>query len=116
MALRGRSKGETVTKPRNVLTAGIAMLSVATLLKATPAAQKGPGTFTSIDVPGAIATGGPMRWLGIGPRGDIVGAYRTDKAHGFVLRGGEVTSVDHPSSTAGTFANAVNPEGDIVGG
>src|SRR5262245_12463299 len=105
-----------MAQPGNRLTPGMAMLSVAALVTGIQAAQQRPATFTSIDIPGAVATGGPMRWLGINPRGDVVGAYRTDKAHGFMLRAGEVTSFDDPSSTAGTFANAISPEGDIVGG
>ena len=107
------------TKRNRLLTVGFAMLSIATLINESSAVQAGSAIFTSIDFPNATATGGPARWLGIDPLGDVVGAYRTaadNIAHGFLLRGNEYTSFDHPSSTGGTFANAINPKGDIVGG
>ncbi len=69
------------------------------------------GEFTSIDFPGASATGA----LGINPRGDIVGFHRTaGVVHGFLLSRGEFTSIDPPGSTF-TQAFKINPRGDIVG-
>jgi probable HAF family extracellular repeat protein len=52
----------------------------------------------------------------INPRGDIVGRYDTadGRTHGYLLSGGEFTSIDFPGATL-TTANGINARGDIVG-
>ena len=73
--------------------------------------------FTTIDVPGAMATSAS----GINPRGDIVGSYRdgSGRSHGYVLRKGEFTTIDFPDAAgtvvAGTDARGIGPNGEIVG-
>lgn len=69
-------------------------------------------TYTTIDVPGALATS-PQ---GINAGGDVAGAYfGTDgKWHGFVLKGGTITSFDYPGA-AGTQARGIGPSGEVVG-
>jgi len=71
------------------------------------------GTFTTIDVPGAVRTVA----IGINASGHIVGRYfSADGAvHGFLLRKGEFTTIDVPGATD-TRAFGINPRGDIVGG
>ena len=69
-------------------------------------------TFSTIDVPGSIATSAS----GINAAGDIVGAY-TDAArrvHGFLLRRGVFTTIDYPDA-ARTDARGIGPDGAIVG-
>jgi hypothetical protein len=74
------------------------------------------GSFESINVAGATAT----RAFGINPRGDIVGSF-TDATgtHGFLLRGGVVTTINYPSApghaTTSTEAWGINARGDIIG-
>src|SRR5439155_26285611 len=75
------------------------------------------GIFTSIDFPGAISTGA----RGIGPGGDIVGAYRmaieptTVPAHGYLLtRNGTFYEVDFPGHI-NTIAQRILPNGTILG-
>lgn len=82
--------------------------------------------FTTIDVPCPACPGGIARRTAIGginPAGDIVGTY-TDavgKQHGFLLSGGQITSIDVPGSLVGvngtlpTVARGIGPSGDIVG-
>jgi len=68
--------------------------------------------FTTIDVPGAVAT---TAW-GINARGDIVGGYTdgTGRSHGYLLRDGEFTTIDY-SALASTEARGIGPSGEIVG-
>ena len=72
------------------------------------------GTFTSIDVPGAMST----QAHGISPGGDIVGNYDPPCCPagrlGFVLRGGTFTLIHFPGSIF-TDAFGINPHGDVVG-
>jgi probable HAF family extracellular repeat protein len=76
-------------------------------------------TFTSIDVPGAIATIA----TGINARGHIVGIYSdaAGNSHGFLLRKGDFFTIDVPGALVGvsgtlqTEANGINAKGDIVG-
>ena len=78
------------------------------------------GNFTTIDFPGATFT----ETNGINPSGDIVGDYsiaapfacffRQVLCHGFLLSGGEFTSIDFPGASS-TIAFGINPGGDIVG-
>lgn len=69
-------------------------------------------SITTIAVPGARAT----TPFGIGPSGDIVGAYvGTDGVvRGFLLHEGEFTTIEYPGA-AGTQARGIGPNGDIVG-
>lgn len=69
-------------------------------------------TYTSIDVPGAVAT----QAFGINNAGDIVGSY-TDantQTHGFLLRDGVFTTIDMPGFTQ-TVARGINDSGVICG-
>ncbi|GAC1656226.1 MAG: hypothetical protein NVS4B3_21780 [Gemmatimonadaceae bacterium] len=68
--------------------------------------------FTTIDVPGALATSAS----GINARGDIVGSYvdGNHHSHGYLLREGEFTTIDFPG-TAFTEALGIGPAGEIVG-
>ena len=68
--------------------------------------------FSTIDVPGAVATS-PQ---GIGPGGDVVGVFvdGSGATHGFLLRNGEFTTIDYPGA-AGTEARGISPGGDVVG-
>jgi len=69
-------------------------------------------TFTSIDVPGAIATN-PQ---GLNDPGSIVGSYTdaTNKTHGFLYAGGSFTPIDFPGA-GHTWARGINNSGSIVG-
>ena len=80
----------------------------------------------TIDVPCAACPGGIARSTsaqGINPGGDIVGSYvdAVGKSHGFLLSGGQFTSIDVPGALVGvagnlpTVARGINPGGDIVG-
>ena len=52
---------------------------------------------------------------GINSPGDIVGFYGSaGLTHGFLLSGGQSTTIDFPGSTL-TDAEKINPRGDIVG-
>jgi uncharacterized membrane protein len=73
-----------------------------------------PGTFTTVDFPGATNTSP----IDINPAGEIVGSYvsATDgNTHGFLRsRNGEFTSIDFPGAVL-TVAAGINPQGDITG-
>ena len=69
------------------------------------------GTYTQIDVPGAVVTGA---W-GINTAGDVVGQFTdTTGNHGFLLRGGVFTALDVPNASY-TSAIGINDIGQIVG-
>ena len=88
-----------------------------TTTSAALAQQPELGTFTTIDFPGAVSTGGDGAVMGINPRGDIVGVYRIageSVAHGYLLSRGEFTSFDFPDASF-TSALGINARGDIVG-
>ena len=73
-----------------------------------------PGfTYTTIEVPGALAT---VAW-GINAGGAIVGSYvdADFRSHGFLLRDGQFTTIDYPGAD-GNDARGISPNGDIVGG
>ncbi len=82
--------------------------------------------FVAIDVPCNACPGGIARRTAIGginPGGDIVGVY-TDavgKSNGFLLSGGQFTTIDVPGSLVGstgtlpTVARGISPSGEIVG-
>ncbi len=79
-------------------------------------------TFTTIDIPGAIVTFA----TDIGPAGDIVGRYIESipgpphpglpqpGGHGFLLSGGQFTSIDFPQASF-TIAYGIDSAGNIVG-
>ena len=101
---------QTATRP-NRPSALVGLLTLTMLLSLYPLAQAEPGTFTTIDFPGASLTFASR----INSGGDIVGRYITAGAtHGFLLSGGEFTSIDFPGASF-TTANGINPGGDIVG-
>jgi len=114
---------------RRHLAVAILTLSSALLLAAPSMAQS--YDFASIDVPCSAAPptscpNGISRRTAIGginPAGDIVGVY-TDgvgKQHGFLLSGGQFTTIDVPGALAGvagtlpTVARGISPTGEIVG-
>lgn len=68
--------------------------------------------YTTVDVPGAIAT---FAW-GINAGGDIVGSYTdgSSRIHGFVREADAYTTIDYPGA-ARTEARGIGPAGDIVG-
>lgn len=72
-----------------------------------------PGAFsyTTIDVPGAMAT----QPQGINRQGDVVGIFRDAKGvHGFLLRNGTFTTIDYPGAAI-TEARDINRDGTIIG-
>ena len=70
------------------------------------------GTFTTIDVPGAVSTAAESINLARRHRG----AYRDSSGnlHGFLLSNGNFTTIDLPGAVQ-TQAFNINPRGDIVG-
>jgi uncharacterized membrane protein len=75
--------------------------------------------FSTIDAPCSACFGGIAQQTlvsGIDPAGDIVGSFtdQNGKQHGFLLTGGQFTTLDFPGALA-TSANGINPAGDIVG-
>src|SRR5258708_21506971 len=73
-----------------VLTLGMALTAIPRGLAQPPL----PGTFTSIDFPGASFTAGQ----GITPRGDIVGQYISVRvSHGIATRGYPLASGKAPA-------------------
>jgi probable HAF family extracellular repeat protein len=85
---------------------------VALLLIATVPLALAQGTYTQIDVPGAVLTVG----LGINSAGDIVGYYEDAGSNldGFLLSSGTYTTVNYSGSVA-TFLTGTNDAGQIVG-
>jgi len=71
------------------------------------------GQFTAFDPPGALVSFAST----INPSGAIVGGYSTATAdHGYLLYKGKFTNIDFPgAANYGTWCNANNAEGDIVG-
>lgn len=68
-------------------------------------------SFTKLEIPGALAAVAN----GINAGGDIVGTYRNAGGiHGFILRGGDVTSFDFPGATV-TEGRGIGPGGEVVG-
>lgn len=70
------------------------------------------GTFTAIDVPGAIGTSANA----INPGGQIVGDYTTPDwiVHGFLLSEGNYTLFDYPDAVE-TYPFGISANGWIVG-
>jgi len=81
------------------------------LLERAPAAEATPD-FSTIDVPGALATSAQ----GINAAGDVSGSYvdANFRNHGFVLRAGNFTTIDYPGAD-GTNVEGIGPDGDVVG-
>ena len=76
-----------------------------------------PGSFVTIDVPGAVSTTSAVGSdrLKINAQGQIVGGY-TDtlgKTHGFLLSNGNFTTFDYPGAVYTTL-NDISPGGDTL--
>jgi hypothetical protein len=76
------------------------------------------GRYKKFDVPGATETAG----YEISNRGEIVGNYvdRAGTQHGYVLRHGKVTTIDHPAAAStpnltGTKVQGIDDRGRLVG-
>jgi hypothetical protein len=76
------------------------------------------GNVRQLDVPGAKETAG----YEISNRGEIVGNYvdKNDAQHGYVLRDGKVTTIDHPRAVqapnvTGTKVQGIDDHGRLVG-
>jgi probable HAF family extracellular repeat protein len=71
--------------------------------------------YTTIDPPGTVFTNA----FGINDRGQIVGGYfnADSNEHGFLLRGGQYTTIDEPNAgpCGETEADGINARGQIVG-
>src|SRR5260370_36035976 len=112
-----------MTQARTIL--WFAMFAAALLLSAAPGRAQS-FSFTTIDVPCSSCPAGIARRsaiAGINPGGDIVGVY-TDavgKSNGFLLSGGQFTTIDVPGSLVGstgtlpTDARGISHSGDNVG-
>jgi len=72
------------------------------------------GTFTTINVPGALGTNA----FGINAAGQIVGQFNVSPGtHGFLDTAGTFTTIDVPGAFPGsTSAQGINDAGQIVGG
>jgi probable HAF family extracellular repeat protein len=70
------------------------------------------GTFTPIDVPGAV---GETTAFGINDAGQIVGGFYNGSFHGFLDTAGSFTTIDVPGIPSETVANGINNLGEIVG-
>src|SRR5260370_21760732 len=102
------------------LIAAMAALSVICAVQASEPAR--PYTFFTVDIPGSLST----TVFGINSNRDIVGAFETPFPpefglsselrwnHGFVLRDGNLTTIDAPQSIL-TQIRGINTQGDIVG-
>jgi probable HAF family extracellular repeat protein len=87
-------------------------LAILLVLAASAPLALAQGTYTQIDVPGAVST----LATGINAAGDIVGAYddASGVSHGFLLSGGVYTTIDYPGA-AYTSVTGINDVGQIVG-
>ena len=69
------------------------------------------GTYTQIDVPGALAT----EATGINKTGDVCGQYSdATGGHGFVLSAGVFTTIDYPGAQY-SYLQGINDMGQVVG-
>ena|SRR5215469_4548340 len=76
-----------------------------------------PGSFITIDVPGAASTGsavGRVR-LKMNPQGQIVGGYSDTlgNEHGFLLSNGNFTTIDYPGAVSTTLVD-ISPSGNTL--
>src|SRR4026207_2480949 len=70
-----------------------------------------PGTFMTIDIPGATFVSAS----GINPAGEIVGRYIADGVtHAFLLSQGTLSTIDVPGASF-TSGRDINAQGDISG-
>src|SRR5689334_15365375 len=88
----------------------IALYSLLLLIATAPLMAQ--GTYTQIDVPGAIQT----QAYDIDTAGDIVGTYvdSSGSIHGFLLSAGIFTTLDVPGASY-TGALGTNDVGQVVG-
>ncbi|GAA0602465.1 hypothetical protein GCM10009416_45380 [Craurococcus roseus] len=75
------------------------------------ATEEPPYGFSTVTLPGIAAV---PQLSDINNKGDIVGFYDANGEHGFLLREGQVTTLDVPGASS-TAASGVNDAGDIVG-
>jgi probable HAF family extracellular repeat protein len=89
-----------------------AVLSLAVLLLVTVPLALAQGTYTQIDVPGAMLT----QAYGIDTDGDVCGTYvdASGVEHGFLSSGGAYTVIDYPGAS-GTEVFGMNDLGQFVG-
>jgi uncharacterized membrane protein len=89
------------------------LLTALLLASALLAPAQAPGTYTTIDFPGAMWTDA----TGIDTAGDVVGFFGDTDGHdhGFLLSGGLYTQLDCPGA-AETVAMGINDVGQVVGG
>ena len=89
-----------------------AVLSLAVLLLVSTPLVLAQGTYTQIDVPGAIDTFA----YGIDSAGDLVGYYidAAQAEHGFLLSGGTYTTIDYPNGQF-TAVFGMNDVGELTG-
>jgi uncharacterized membrane protein len=92
-----------------------AVLSLGVLLSALVAAQDASYTFTTIDVPNALATAA----IDINNQGQVLGYYYLDNdpsalPHGFLYDKGGITTIDVPGALY-TMVQEINDRGQIVG-
>jgi hypothetical protein len=99
---------------RNIKAVARVLMVILTLIFAATAADAPKITFkfTTIQVKGAQDT----RVFGTNNAAVMVGAYIDSSGldHGFMLKGGKVTTIDDPSGS-NTNCNGVNSAGDVVG-
>lgn len=102
-----------MNKFKNQLIALTAVLALVCTFALPTASASKDLTYTTIDFPGAVASGA----FGINGKDEVVGFYRdaAGKTHGFLLNVcGNFTSIDFPDAVA-TDARGINRKGDIVG-
>jgi len=92
-----------------------AFVSVGVLLVLLAAARRqahAQGTYTQIDVPGALFT----QCFGVNTKGDLVGLYEDASGvdHGFLLSGGVYTDIDDLGWSL-AVPSGIDDEGQIVG-
>jgi probable HAF family extracellular repeat protein len=90
-----------------------AVLSLTALLLTTVTLGLAQGTYTQIDVPGALNT----NVNGLDTAGELVGEYfdASNIQHGFIFSAGSYTTVDYPGSQYTGLAG-INDNGQAVGG
>src|SRR6516165_10732221 len=80
--------------------------------------ERGHGTFTTIDFPGAAGTVVPPSFaVNMNTQGQVVGCFFLvpgGMVHGFLLSQGTFTTIDFPGSVF-TELSGINSKGDIVG-
>jgi probable HAF family extracellular repeat protein len=90
-------------------------LSLSLVLSVVAAAHAASYTFTTIDVPNALAT----QAIGINNQGQVLGYYSLDNdpsafPHGFLYDKGRITTIDVPGALY-TMVQEINNRGQIVG-